>query len=402
MDKNHEEIIAKLKKEIEELRLKKAELELAELERQNENIVDVDARGFEEKLAERRRAILDELSLINEKSGITPKKAPPRPKVETLSRTEINTALDALKNMRNEQGYSGGIPRGEEIMCYARAQPAYYEWDKVPSKYTCLTCGKAFGGAGENARIRDWNLPKDKLYIDASGFDRLIEIPKSIIDLGYDAKIDFNCLECVKNGKPPFVKSVKIDSEKDYTVSYYKEQYAVSKEYYPDGFDYFDKKDYSQAIGFLRTLKNKSIQTKIVFELEKQSGGLYRINPCELIRLKKEWGADFAPYEFLGDIKIRREKKEIPKKSEEETLIDFMCGGAYEKAEIIWGKNNHSDKLKHLSFFTNLKDNFTVSFYVDFELPSLQSAARVWNDGKPWEVAANILKNILGIEVSDK
>ena len=386
-DKSDFDRIAELEKRIEELKQKR----------------DEERKKLEEVTLFEARRLLEESSTRQVPPPLA-KAIPDRHKVETLSREEINAALDTIKKMRNEQGYSGGIPHGEEIMCYSRPQPTYFEWDKVPSKHTCLTCGKVFGGISRNNAIRDWNIPKDKFYVDANSLDRIFDIPKSITDLGYEAKIDFNCLECVVGTadcrpQPPFVISAKVDSESDYTVSYFREQYAVSKEYYPEGFDYFYKKDYNQAIGFLRTLKNKSVQAKLVFELEKQSDGLYKIHPSEFERLKREWGADFEPCDFLKEIAFKREKEGMLKKTEEKAVRDFIRGGgAYEKAEIVWGKADYSDKLKYLSFFTNLKENFAVSFYVDFDNASLQSAARIWNDGKSWPVVTNILKGILGID----
>ncbi|MCL2555639.1 MAG: hypothetical protein FWE03_01290 [Firmicutes bacterium] len=124
-------------------------------------------------------------------------------KLRKLTRDELNEALAALKKLRNEEPYSGELPT-HNAMCYSTSMPTHYEWDKIPMQIVCATCGKKFGDKKAVAKhSRDYD--KETLYIDKWDYRSFVRIFRELDALCYQAKMDFNCTECVKNKNIPLV-----------------------------------------------------------------------------------------------------------------------------------------------------------------------------------------------------
>ena len=184
--------------------------------------------------------------------------------MKKLSREQLNKALDKLKELRQEEEYSGVLMQ-RFAMCYMPAPRCLYDWDKLPGSHTCPICGRHFGEeVAKRNKMGGFKFggknDTEKAYygaynvnVDTWDFDTIHNAYLEAKELGYDASLVLICEDCIITKEfPPIIFKFRASESVDYTVSYPQIGGVVGDINKDEGRTCFFPYEYGTAISFLK------------------------------------------------------------------------------------------------------------------------------------------------------
>jgi hypothetical protein len=341
----------------------------------------------------------------------------------TLSREQINEILGEIKKLRKDADFSGWLP-SEHATCYIMSPPLYYEWEKFPGHHVCPHCGKEFGDV--NVDTEELSKRNDEVFslfsrryannaamaIKTWNYEGIIETAKDINELGYDAKVEFSCLDCIKNKNyPPVIFSFRLSTQQEYTITF-------------PIFDWFDNPKHYSIEGKSLLLWKYNVAESFLRDMSKQTDSLqieFKVKPCgktikgkTLYRFVKnsfgcgrnyDWENAYPFNEILSQFAFNQIDGKDEFSSDD---VAVLCIGEISETARCFFNSIENARHWHKSENGELE---SVALYLDLAFLSTEQKCRVWMHklsdstsykGMAWKEIDDALCEVLGLSFAEE